>query len=155
MKTAIIYGTKHGGTLECVKKLEAELPEEVVIYAIKDNPKINLDDFDTIIIGGSIHAGGIQKEIKSFCKENEAQLITKNLGLFICSGMQLATEFEHNFSAELLAASKVHNNLGYINNIQNFNFLERTMMKLVPKDSIKAEGIYQDKLKDFVLELTK
>lgn len=154
MKTAIVYGTKHGGTVECVKKMQAQLPKEVVVYAIKDNPKINLDEFDTVIIGGSIHAGGIQKEIKSFCKENEDKLLTKKVGLFICSGMQVATEFEHNFSPELLKASKVHYNLGYQNNTQNFNFLERTMMKLVPKDSIKAEGIYEDKLKDFVVQLT-
>lgn len=155
MKTAIIYGTKHGGTIECVKKIKAGLSNEVVVYAIKDNPIIILNDFDTVVIGGSIHAGGLQREIKSFCKEHEAELLTKNVGLFICSGMQEPTEFEKNFSPELLKGCKIHYNLGYKNNVQNFNFIERTMMKLVPKDSIKPEGFYEDRLKDFIVQLTK
>lgn len=154
MKTAIIYGTKHGGTAECVQKMQAGLPDEVVVYAIKDEPKINLDDFDTVVIGGSIHVGGIQKEIKSFCKENEEKLLTKKVGLFICSAMQEITEFEKNFSPELLKTSIVNCNLGYQNNIHNFNFFEKTIMKLVPKESMKKEGFYEDKLSDFIALLT-
>ncbi|MCK5832890.1 flavodoxin, partial [bacterium] len=44
-----------------------------------------LDCGDTIIIGGSIYAGKIQKSVKKFISNNLKTLVEKKIGLFVCA----------------------------------------------------------------------
>jgi menaquinone-dependent protoporphyrinogen oxidase len=52
--------------------------------------------FDTVIIGGSIHAGQMQGRVKTFCKKNMLDLLQKRVALFMV-GMN-EPEFENEFN---------------------------------------------------------
>lgn len=78
MRTAIIYTTKYGSVKKVAKKL-AELidPKHTDLIFLDRNIPINLQNYDCIILGGSIHAGRIQKEMKTFCQSNMVILLEK------------------------------------------------------------------------------
>ncbi|CAN5505563.1 hypothetical protein BH23BAC1_BH23BAC1_30750 [soil metagenome] len=78
MKTLIIYSSRHG-TTEKVAALIAEKLESTEVYIInlKFKAKIDFDQFDRIIIGGSIHMGQVQKVIKDFINEKPTSIASE------------------------------------------------------------------------------
>ena len=84
MKTLIVYATKHGCTEKCANELKNNLTGEIELHNLKKSVKTDLNDFWTIIIGGSIHVGQVQKNVKQFCLNNLDLLIEKKIGLFLC-----------------------------------------------------------------------
>src|SRR5210317_71969 len=84
MKTLIAYSTTLGCTEQCASKLKEDLGEGVDMYRISRRRKINFDLYSTVIIGGSIHEGIIQRAVRKFCEENLKELLKVEVGLFIC-----------------------------------------------------------------------
>ncbi len=84
-KTLIAYSTKYGSVKKCVEILKGYLNTETDILEVKQNYDIDLNDYDAVIIGGSIHRGKVQKEIKEFTDKFLQTLKQKNIGLFVCS----------------------------------------------------------------------
>lgn len=96
MKTAIIYSSTHGTTEKVAARLATLLGNENTgLFNLRNESNIDISAFDTVIIGGSIHAGNIQMRIKKFCKSNLLALLDKKLGLFMC-GMN-EPEYEKEF----------------------------------------------------------
>ena len=64
MKTAIIFNSKHG-TAEKVANLIAERvgKEHSDVINLKNQTIIDLSNYNTVILGGSVYVGTIQKSI--------------------------------------------------------------------------------------------
>jgi menaquinone-dependent protoporphyrinogen oxidase len=84
MKTLIAYSTTLGCTEQCASKLKEDLGPDVDMFRISRRRKINFDLYTTVIIGGSIHEGMIQRAVRKFCEENLPELLKVEVGLFIC-----------------------------------------------------------------------
>lgn len=84
MKTLIAYSTTLGCTEQCASRLKEDLGEDVDLYRISRRRKINFEKYSTVIIGGSIHEGMIQRAVRRFCESNLDQLLKLEVGLFIC-----------------------------------------------------------------------
>ena len=65
MKTLIAFATRFGGTEKCAKKHEKKLSNDVEVNNLKNNPKISIDKYDRVIIGGSIMMGKINSKVKN------------------------------------------------------------------------------------------
>jgi menaquinone-dependent protoporphyrinogen oxidase len=70
MKTLIAYSTTLGCTEQCASKLKEDLGPDVDMYRITRRRKINFEQYQTVIIGGSIHEGMIQRAVRKFCEDN-------------------------------------------------------------------------------------
>lgn len=68
MKTLIIYGSNHGCAKKCAELLEENLKGEVDIVDIRKDITLDLNNYDKVVIGGSIYMGKIQKEIEEVCE---------------------------------------------------------------------------------------
>lgn len=65
MRTLIIYASKNGCTEDCARYLKEKLGKNAVVTNVENKiPK--MDDFDTILIGSSVHMGKIQKKSRLF-----------------------------------------------------------------------------------------
>jgi menaquinone-dependent protoporphyrinogen oxidase len=84
MKTLIAYSTTLGCTEQCASRLKADLGPEVDMYRISRRRRINFEQYSTVIIGGSIHEGMIQRAVRKFCEDNLQNLLKLEIGLFIC-----------------------------------------------------------------------
>ncbi len=103
MNAVVIYSSKYGTTKTCAEKLARGL-NNANLVDVRNVKGLDLSVYDTVIIGSSIRMGQVNKKIKIFCEENSKELINKNLGLFICSGMEenANKDFNVNFEKKLL-----------------------------------------------------
>lgn len=84
MKTAIIYASKHGTTEKVVHKMKALLgADNCTLINLKNADAIDLNSYSQLIIGGSIHAGQIQRRVKSFLEKNTVAILEKRFALFL------------------------------------------------------------------------
>lgn len=92
MKTIIIYSSTYGYAKECVNKLSKQLKGEMLLVNVSTDKIPSIDEFDNVVIGGSIYMGQISKKIKEYCTLNVDLLNSKRIGLFLCCG--LSEDFE-------------------------------------------------------------
>lgn len=132
MSTAIIYATRHGCTERAARLLKENLGDGVSLFNLNEDKIPPLEQFDTIIIGGSIHIGKIQGKIKKFCQKNLTTLTRKQLGLFLCcleEGEKRQQQFENAFPAELRSQARARGMFGGEVNLEELNFILRAMFK--------------------------
>ncbi len=157
MSTLIIYMSRHGCAEKAAGILARALPGAVVFdLGAGGNPP--LAAHDTIAIGGSIHAGKMQKKLAKFCLGNLAVLKGKKLGLFLCcmeEGEKARLQFEAAFPAELRGHASATGLFGGEFDFARMNFFERTIVKKMAKieESVfrldeKAISSFAEKLKE-------
>ena len=153
MSYLIVYMSHHGTTRRVAYQLGKALTgEEVTLVNLEDDPVPALNDYSTIIIGGSIHMGCIQKGVRKFCEEHEATLLEKNLGLFLCfmnkeEGMK---EFEHAFPESLRKASKANGLFGGELLFEEMNIIERFIIRKITGVTETTSEIDQEAIETFL-----
>lgn len=126
--------TTHGCTEQVVRQLQEKLDNETDLVNLKRDPIPDLEEYSRIIIGGSIHAGQIQKKVKEFCEKNMDVFRHKEIGLFICcmyEGQQAKDQLKNAFPEKLHQYSKVEAIFGGEFNFSRMNFLEKMIVKKV------------------------
>lgn len=156
MKTGIIYATRHGCTEKCAFKLHSELSGETEVFNIKTKPKLQLDGYDSIIIGGSIHAGRIQKSIQKFCQNHLESLLKKKIGLFLCcmeKDKKAEEQFRNAFPKELQDHAKAKGCFGGAFNFDKMNFIEKAIIKKVGKIDHNISTVSEESIQQFIKEI--
>lgn len=88
MKNIIIYSTKYGFVEKCIDILKYKLKSKTDILNIASKRYPDLNEYEWIILGSSIYAGRIQKDLNQYIEKNIKMLLTKKTALFICSGAE-------------------------------------------------------------------
>mgnify|MGYP003499428344 FL=1 len=161
MKTAIIFKTKHGTTdkLEYIlaKKLTASV-EEVRVIDLAKTRQPHLNGYEKIIIGGSIHVGKIQKEIRTFSDKHKASLKAKTLGLYICcmetDEKKRQKEFEDAFPADLKKHASAKGIMGGEFLLEKMNFIERLVVRKVAHTRESVYDIDMDAVEAFLKQIS-
>jgi menaquinone-dependent protoporphyrinogen oxidase len=126
--------SRHGTTAKVAAELKERLgPGNTTLADFQKDPVPSLDEFDTIIIGGSVHAGTIQQELMTFCIKNKWKLLKKRLGLFMCfmnKDIQ-ELEFEDSFPVDLRKHAIAKGLVGGEFLFEKMNELERDAVKKV------------------------
>lgn len=134
MKNLIIYMSKHGTTRKVAHQLQEKLgAESTALVDIEHGVIPDLDQFSTVIIGGSIHIGHIQRKIRKYCEKHEKELLTKNLGLFIClmSKETGQEEFDAAYPEVLRKHAKAQGLMGGEMLVEEMNFIDKFIVKKV------------------------
>jgi menaquinone-dependent protoporphyrinogen oxidase len=158
MKNLIIYSTKHGGTEKIAAKIASLLKDETEVYNLKDKKVINLDDYQNIILGASIYAGKLRKDLISYSEDNLKTLLQKNTALFICcmrDGEAAKEQIENNFPEKLYNHSKIKAALGGEYNFDKLNFLEKIVVKKIAGVKESKSSYLNDKISEFAAEVNK
>jgi menaquinone-dependent protoporphyrinogen oxidase len=132
MKTLIAYSTTLGCTEQCASKLKDDLGDGVEMVRISRRRRFNLQQHDTIIVGGSIHEGMIQRSVYKFCETNLEVLMQKQVGLFVCCMDPDANEQElidRAFPAQLVEHALASGFFGGELNIKKMNLLQKIMTR--------------------------
>jgi menaquinone-dependent protoporphyrinogen oxidase len=156
MSTLIAFATSHGCTENAAHMLERQLDDEVTLVNLKKRSRPDFSSFDTIIIGGSIHAGQIQGKVKRFCRQNLDTLKQKRLGLFLCcmeEGDTAQKQFDEAFPAELRNHAAVTGLFGGAFNFDKMNFLQRAIVKKAAGITESVSKIKEDNIQRFAVAL--
>ncbi len=157
MKTLIIYATKHGCTEKCASKLKDRIDGEIDLVNVRNSSEIDLTNYDTIIIGGSIHAGKIQKKIKNLCRDSLKTLKEKRIGLFLCcmeEGETARNQFNEVFPEELIKHATATGIFGGEFNLEKMNFIERGIVKKIAHVNKSASKIDQEAINKFIVQMS-
>lgn len=151
MKTIIIFSTKRQTTKKCVQLLEEKMDSNVVSVELKKNTKIDLSNYENVIIGGSIYMGMLNRNLKKFILNNQEILLSKNLGLFVCAMAEkdeLEEEIKANFPKALYDKAQKVYCLGGAFKLEEMNFLERFIVKKVAKIKESVSYINEEEIKE-------
>jgi menaquinone-dependent protoporphyrinogen oxidase len=134
MKTIIVYATKHKCTEKISEQMKNYLGGNVTLVNLKKEPNPSIEPYQRVIVGGSIHAGQIQKRVKEFCNHNLNELRKKELGLFICcmeEGETAGKQFDEAYPEELQRYAKATAIFGGAFDFERMSFLEKMIVKKV------------------------
>jgi menaquinone-dependent protoporphyrinogen oxidase len=150
-KTLIVYASKHGTTEKAVEVLKQSFLEATICNLKKDTCP-SIESFDRIIVGGSIRAGRIQKEISIFCQKNLDSLLQKEVGLFICcmyEGEKAESQFIQAFPEELRRVVRAKGIFGGELLFEKMDFLEKAVIKKISGIKQSVSRFNPDEIKDF------
>ena len=157
MKTAIIFASKHGTSSKVAHQLAALLgKDKTEIFNLKESVHLDLSNFESIILGGSIHAGGIQKSVRNFCTLHTVDLVQKPLGLFICcmDEQRAMSEFETAYPELLRNHAKSRKVMGGEFLFDRLNFIEKFLVKKISGITSTVSKIDEDKVREMAVEMT-
>ena len=158
MKAIIVFESTHGCTEKCAGMLKEKLQFDADIIRLKEHPSPDLDLYEIVIIGGSIHAGEMNTRVKKFCEKNLQILLSKKLGLYICCmhGGELAlNQFEKGFPEKLRNRAEAIGLFGGEFNFSKMNFFEKAIVKKVAKVDKSVSKINMDEVILFAEKINK
>jgi len=157
MKSIVIYATKYGSAAEAAKRIKTELGEETHLYNILADCVPPLDNYDTVILGGSVYIGKVQKQITQYCNIHLTELLDKNVGLFLCAGEQKEDaqlkEIQSAFPESLFQHAAAKEVLGYAYSFEKMKFFDKLIMKKIKGDSISIAKYSDERIALFVKSL--
>lgn len=133
MSTIIIYASSHGAAESSAHFLKDRL-DSAAVFDLKKNKNVDIGPYATVIIGGSIHAGQVQRTIKRFLQKNEDTLLEKRLGLYLCcmeEGDTAKEQFQNAFPASLRKHAAATGLFGGRFDFDKMTFIERAIVKKV------------------------
>ena len=159
MKTLIVYTSKYGCTADCAKHLKDKLSCEVTLTDIgKSSKELRLDDYDSVIIGGSIYAGRVSKKLRMFCKDNLEALSNKKLGIFLCCASVDESDnyLSSNFPSELISTAKVTKAFGGEIRPDGMSLFDKLIVKAIKKATKGDFGnfkVLSEQIEEFAKEM--
>ena len=153
MRAAIFYSSKHGTTEKISNYIKERLDGydiELIELTGANLPEVN--EYDLVILGGSIHVGKIQDSISEFCSLRESELLYKKVGLFICGMLdeKLQEEFDNAYSDTMKEHSIASGIFGGELLFEKMNILERFVVKRVTKVSSTVSKIDYHSIDEFI-----
>ena len=158
MKTLIAYSTTHGCTGKIAEQMSSYLDGDVKLVNLKKNSSPDISGFNRIIIGGSIHAGQIQKRVREFCNENTGELLKKELGLFITcmeTGEVAQKQLMEAYPEELFYNAKITAFFGGEFDFKRMNFFEKLIVKKVAHVKESTSLVNTESVKKFTRRMDR
>ena len=158
MKTIIIYTTKYGSVTKAAEKLIAKLQGKTDIVNLATNPIPDLNDYDAVVLAGSIYMGKVQSKLRKFAEQNLKALLNKKVGLFVCAGEQdpvkQLLQIQNSFPKELFDSALAKETFGYEMDISKFSFFDKLIVKVVG-GSKENRSVFDDKkIEEFAKRLS-
>ncbi len=151
-KSIIIYTTQHGATERVAKLIKDNLADTPELCNLHKN-KPDLSAYNTVIIGGSIHAGKIQKRLIKFMQKKQDELLKKELGLYLScmhTGETAENQFNENFPEPLRKHAKATSIVGGAFDFDRMNFMEKAIVKKVANVTNSVNKIDAKEIKKFI-----
>lgn len=152
MKAVIVYDSLHGSTEKCARQLRELINGDVQTVSLQKNQEINLNDFDTVIIGGSIHMGVIQTRVENFISKNQAQLLEKQIGLYLCcmeEGDVAQQQFNKAYPDNLRNKAKALGLFGGEFNLRKMSFFEKKLTRKLTGITSSVSKINEEAIRSF------
>jgi len=152
MRILIAYMSRHGCAEKASKLLAEKLEGEVSLVNLKKEKNPDISTYTTVIIGGSIHAGQVQNEIKKFCQKNMDRLLRVQLGLYLCCmerGETAWNQFNDAYPEKLRDHAITRGLFGGEFNFERMSFFEKKIVEKVANVSESTSMMDLDAIEEF------
>ncbi|MGM0366011.1 MAG: flavodoxin domain-containing protein [Actinomycetota bacterium] len=134
MKTLILFATRYGCTKRCAEMLAGKIRGKVEVRDLANDKKADIDNYELVIIGGSIMAGKMNKLVTRFVDDNLQKLLSKKVALFICclqEGETAKEQFNNAFPKQLQDRAIGRGYFGGEVDFSKLNFFLKGLMKKI------------------------
>ncbi len=134
------------------------LHDDTTVVRLAASPAPEIDKYDRIIIGGSIHLGGIQKEIRAFCDNHLKELLARKVGLFLCcmyEGDVARNQFEEAYPEALRKHAATIGLFGGELTLGKMNMIEKMIVKKVAKVTADVSSLKPGAIREFAQEFSR
>lgn len=154
MKTIIVYTSRYGCTEKAAYLLKSRMGGEVEVEVVNltHDKEPSLTTYDTVILGGSIYYGKIQKEMTAFINKVKPQLAGKVVGLFICAGMkgeQAAQELRTAFPEDLFLGAVAIEVFGDEIYYDKLTLMDKLILRMVRGKEKISGGLSEEAIERF------
>ncbi|WP_179035880.1 flavodoxin domain-containing protein [Paenibacillus sp. URB8-2] len=156
MKTLILFTTRHGCTAKAAGMLQSRMGQGADTINLMTDSVPALSEYETVILGGSIYYGGIQKQMTEFIKKEQSQLASKRIGLFLCAaepGEKALKELEEAFPEFLRARAKAADVFGNELDYSKLSLPEKLVFRAVKGKRRRGDGLSSDKINKFAAKM--
>ena len=157
MSSLILFASRHGSVANAALILAGIIDSEVLVAQFGMDEIPDISRFDSVMIGGSIYIGKVQKEVKAFCESNIDELNGKNLGIFICAGEEnpekRETTLKGNFPSLLLDSANAKGWFGREVHIEDMGFLEKLALRFAKGTRRSYSDLREENIKEFALKM--
>jgi len=156
----VLYASHHGTTGKVAVMLSDLLGRKgfsVDVVNIAEAKHLDLNQYDTVLLGGSIHAGNVQRSLKTFINKNLISLMNKKVGLFLCCmhEAEAQNEFDRAFPALIREHAVSKKIVGGEFIMERMNFLEKMIVRKITGINHSLSKLYTDKIEQMVEEIIK
>ena len=155
MKTVIYYATKHGAAKEIAGRLARALGEADTVN-LAGKGILPPEEADRVVVGGSVYAGMLRKEMREFLTQHQEVLAGKPLGLYL-SGMNeeaCYAALKKAAPAKLIAAARAKDWLGGIVDPSKISFFGRMIIRMVTGKCEADNTVDQARIDVFAARMT-
>ena len=148
--------SRHGCTEKTANILKEYIKDDVTITKLGNNPSPDITKYNTIIIGGSIHAGNIQNKIKRFCNNNLSFLLNKRIGLFLCcmeKGQTAQKQFDEAYPEQLRNHAAASGLFGGEFDFSKMNLFEKAIIKKIANITESISRLNKQAITEFAEKL--
>ena len=156
--TLIVFASNHGTVERCARELFKLIDGKVDLCNLNRRESIpDLNVYDSLIVGGSIHYGKVQNVIAGFCKNNRSLLVGKRLGLFVnClySGEKAQQQLDKAFPESLARHALVREYFGGELEEDKINLWERLITRQIVRSEELEVQLDKEKITRFANIMT-
>jgi len=152
MKVLILFTTKYGSVEKCALQLQKLLQTDTDVVNLRTESVPELDNYDLLILGGSIYVGKLQKEMTEFISNKIEKLMTKRIGLFVnCSDTsdRRFQQFRKAFTERLYDHAILKSIFGDEVNYEKYTWLEKIAMFLIKGVTKSYSNLDQEEISRF------
>ena len=156
MKTAINYASKHGTTAFVAGEIKKLLVnDEVVLFNLKEQDRVEVRRFDRILIGSSVYAGSTLPKVRKFVEQNMVELLQKEVGIFVCCMFfdKAQEQIDKGFPQALIEHALSVKHLGGEFRFEDMNMIERFLVKKIAGARESVSKIERQNMGLFIEEL--
>ncbi|ETT46463.1 hypothetical protein BSK66_19020 [Paenibacillus odorifer] len=158
MKTIIMFTSKYGCAEKSAYLLKSQLGEETEVVNLMHAKEPTLERYDTVILGGSIYYGKIQKQMTDFTAKYQHELGKKRVGLFICAGAkgeEASQELKSAFPEVLYNQSVTKEVFGDEIYEEKLTLLDRFVLRMVKGKNKNVNGLSKETIERFALAMKR
>lgn len=152
MKALVAFSSRYGAAEACALHIQDGLSCECEIVNLKENRNPNTEQYEIVIIGGSIYGGRLSKRVVRFCDGNRELLSRKIVGLYICclyDGEKADEQLAVNFPPWILAHAKKSSWFGGKIYFSKLKALDKFLYQKMTGLSEDMDKIRMDKIEEF------
>lgn len=153
MKTVMIYATKYGSVRKAAELLREKLNGGPALVDVANEPAPSLDGYDTVILGGSVYMGRVQKKLSAYIQNNLDILLKKKLGIFLCATVtdsgQQEKELKDAYPSGLYDHALAKGILGYRFDFDKMHFLDKLIISKMLGNTKSVSTFYDEGIARF------
>jgi menaquinone-dependent protoporphyrinogen oxidase len=158
MKILIAYATRYGTTEKCAQILGSILEEkshDVDVVDLKKSRKIDLEEYDIVVVGGSFMMSKMNSIVRRFVNRNLNKLLNMKTGIFMCGvDEKWEEEIKKGFPEELIHKASAKGYFGFEMLWDRMAPFYRNMLQKEFKTTETVSKVKEDNIKKFADEIT-